>query len=72
MNQTTRCRHAKTTAGPDGGFTGPAYPEGPRGENRAAHGGICYVETCDRCGARREVNSNGRHVERGAWVKAKH
>jgi hypothetical protein len=39
----------------------------PRGENRAAHGGVCHVQRC-ACGARREVNTNGRHTEYGAWV----
>lgn len=36
-------------------------------ENRAAHGGICVVETC-QCGATRRTNVNGRHVEAGKWV----
>lgn len=35
-------------------------------QNRAAHGGICYVDTCS-CGAVRKTNSNGRHEERGRW-----
>lgn len=43
-------------------FFGPVAKE----ENRAAHGGICERQTCS-CGAVREVNSNGRHVERGEW-----
>lgn len=38
-------------------------------ENRAAHGAVCHVDIC-RCGATRETNSNGRHVERGAWSDA--
>jgi len=36
-------------------------------ENRAAHGCICVVEKCS-CGAIREANVNGRHVEQGRWV----
>lgn len=39
-----------------------------RRENRAAHGAVCHVDTC-RCGATRETNSNGRHVERGGWCE---
>lgn len=37
-------------------------------ENRAAHGGVCHIERC-RCGALREVNSNGGHLERGTWYR---
>jgi len=37
-----------------------------RNENRAAHGGVCYVETCS-CGAVRHVLVNGRHTEEGEW-----
>lgn len=35
-------------------------------EKRAAHGNVCVVDTC-RCGAERQTNVNGRHVERGPW-----
>lgn len=38
-----------------------------RDENRAAHGGICQVLECAKCGATRLVNRNGGHVERGPW-----
>lgn len=37
-----------------------------RNENRAAHGGVCHIETCE-CGATRRTNSNGRHEEVGEW-----
>ncbi len=46
-------------------FTGPAAKA--RKENPAAHGNVTHVERC-ACGATRETNSNGRHVERGGWV----
>lgn len=50
------------------GYTGTARGAHytAKGENRSAHGGICHVETC-ACGATRETNSNGRHMERGTW-----
>lgn len=38
------------------------------GEFRAAHGGKSYLQTCS-CGAIRETNENGRHVELGAWYR---
>ena len=41
-----------------------------RNENRAAHGGVCIVETCS-CGATRMTNRNGRHQEVGAWKLGK-
>ncbi len=37
-------------------------------ENSAAHGDICDIETC-ACGARRETNLNGVHIERGEWIR---
>jgi len=36
-------------------------------ENRAAHGGVSFIETCE-CGAWRYVNENGAHVEYGPWT----
>lgn len=39
-------------------------------ERPEAHGGICTVSFC-RCGAKREVNSNGRAVEQGTWYGGK-
>lgn len=38
-------------------------------QNPKSSGGITTVETC-RCGCVRRVNSNGRAVEYGPWVKA--
>ena len=32
-----------------------------------AHGGVVHVDRC-WCGARRETESNGRHVVRGPWI----
>ncbi len=48
------------------GFTGPA--RGVEHENRAAHGGVCHVDTC-ACGHVRETNSTGWHTERGPWLE---
>ena len=45
-------------------YTGTAA--GAEAENRAAHGGICVVARC-ACGATRETNSTGWHVEVGTW-----
>ena len=45
-------------------FTGPA--KGARRENRAAHGGISFMQERSD-GARREVNVNGNHREFGSW-----
>ncbi|MEN6632236.1 MAG: hypothetical protein ABFD84_07390 [Candidatus Polarisedimenticolia bacterium] len=39
-------------------------------ENRDAHGGVCHVQTCKRCGAVRRVNQNGGQKEVGPWVSA--
>lgn len=37
-------------------------------ENRAAHGGIRVRVHC-HCGATRDSNVNGSHVERGPWIE---
>ena len=37
-------------------------------EDRRAHGGVCFVDRC-KCGAKRETNSTGGHIERGRWVE---
>lgn len=44
-------------------YSGPVA----RTENRAAHGNVCITEECAVCGARRDVNVNGMHVESGPW-----
>ena len=50
---------------------GYRYPVGPASrQDERAHGGVCHVETC-ACGAQRETNANGRHVERGFWQQTK-
>jgi hypothetical protein len=56
-------RHKHTASKTDTrGYTGSVS----RDENRAAHGGVCEVETC-ACGYTRRTNVNGRHVEQGNW-----
>lgn len=40
---------------------------GALGDNRAAHGGITVTVECNACGARRDENRNGKHVEVGPW-----
>ncbi len=37
--------------------------------NPAAHGWTTSMDFC-RCGAVRQTNCNGRHVERGEWTEA--
>jgi hypothetical protein len=44
-------------------FTGPIASAK---ENRAAHGNITQIDTC-QCGAKRKTNINGLHTERGQW-----
>jgi len=46
-------------------FTGTA--RGAR-ENRAAHGNVCEVQV-RADGARRQINRNGSHTERGRWYR---
>jgi len=60
------CKHPKSkrTYGPDRCFSRPAY--GTTNPKPAAHGGITYYEKCP-CGARRQINVNGRFCETGAW-----
>jgi hypothetical protein len=57
------CKHDKTTSY-DKCYSGPVS----RDENPMAHGGICTVETCQRCGATRKTNVNGNHIEEGLWI----
>jgi hypothetical protein len=37
----------------------------------AAHGGVTHVDCCS-CGAERRTESNGTHVQRGAWSGPHH
>ena len=59
----TKCSHTETVESNVRAFFGAVS----RDENPAAHGGVCHTETCVQCGARRRVNSNGRHTEEGPW-----
>lgn len=56
------CKHRRATS-KIYAFTEPVKPQ----QNKAAHGGICYVTTCPDCGKTRRENRNGQHVERGPW-----
>lgn len=59
------CPHAHTRQiGDDRPFVGPVST---RDENRAAHGNITITLECIACGARRDVNINQCHTERGPW-----
>ena len=46
-------------------YAGPIAGAEP---NPAAHGGITETQRC-ACGAVRQLNVNGRHVEAGPWVE---
>lgn len=61
--QISRCTHSGDRVVQTHCFGGPVS----RNANPAAHGNICDTEECWTCGARREVNLNGRHVEVGPW-----
>lgn len=62
LSRRKECGHVRVKT-VDYGFTGPVS----KNENRAAHGGICEVATCEHCGAEKSVNVNGWHVEEGEW-----
>jgi hypothetical protein len=69
----SECRHERTKTGEPRSYTGSvAIYSSWRGrwlteQNRAAHGGIAVTITCLDCGATRQENRNGRHVEMGPW-----
>ena len=45
------------------------HPVVRRKQNRAAHGNVTRIDRCE-CGAERHVNVNGKHRERGPWIRA--
>jgi hypothetical protein len=59
------CAHCETTSGPHFGFSHCVNPHDCR---PAAHGNICYDETCAHCGATRRVNQN-RGIEATPWTR---
>jgi hypothetical protein len=63
-NKPHQHRHRAATSGPASAYLGPVR-RAVR-QNRQAHGGVTYVETC-ACGAAKVVNRNGRHAEHGPW-----
>ncbi len=67
LSTASRCSHDETSV-EIRCYTGPVASG--EDENRAAHGSCCDHETCIDCGAVRRVNTNGRHVEAGAWGAA--
>lgn len=62
-----RCPHLHTRDGNEYGYTGSVAVSPYTEENRAAHGGITYTQTCLACGAERSVNQNQWHVEYSPW-----
>lgn len=63
MSTTTTHRHRPVTESKPLPFCGPVNPTSP---NRAAHGGVRYVQTC-KCGATRELLCNWGQHEYGPW-----
>lgn len=63
----SRCKHQNTRTGDAYGFNGSVAVRPYTEENRAAHGGVRYIETCQDCGASRECNVNGSHEENSPW-----
>jgi hypothetical protein len=59
------CSHSEATSGPHFGFSHCLDPHNCR---PAAHGNICYDETCAHCGATRSVNQN-RGIEATPWTR---
>ena len=59
-------RHKKAGVTSDRGFGGCVVGLSGEDCDQGSHGGITYREKCS-CGAEREVNANGCHVERGGW-----
>lgn len=62
QRRVSACDHAPAHVSDAWGFVGPVA----RDENRAAHGGVRFADTC-RCGAVRARNVNGWHEEIGPW-----
>ena len=67
---TTKCKHTNTTEGTVYGYRHGVSVSPYTTANRAAHGGVTFTETCDACGASRQVNQNQRHIEVGPWGPA--
>lgn len=63
-----KCRHVAVVDGDHYTFTASVNTGGVTDENRAAHGGITYDQTCVDCRRRRRVNQNGSQFEFGAWL----
>lgn len=61
------CKHKNTTEGTVYCFSHSVAVHPHTDENRAAHGGVTYTETCDDCGAQRQVNSNCGFEEYSPW-----
>ena len=62
-----KCTHKLTTYTENKCFRHPVAKPPYTEENRAAHGGVTYMQICALCGAQRPTNENGRHVEVGPW-----
>ena len=63
-----KCIHTNTSKSENRGYTGSVSRYN---ENRAAHGSVCYTETCLDCGYTRDVNANGVHEELGQWGQSR-
>jgi hypothetical protein len=65
-----KCKHTNVKETGPFGYTRSVAVHPLTHENRAAHGGVCFVEECQDCGKTRRTNTNGRHQEVGPWRKA--
>lgn len=63
----TSCPHTPVATGDALPFFTGVAVEPYTTQNRAAHGGVRYVETCSHCGAERERLVNGLHEEVSPW-----
>jgi len=61
------CAHSSVTNGQHFSYSGGVYTPGVTHENKSASGCVTYTQTCNECGATREVNQNGHHFEFGAY-----
>jgi hypothetical protein len=63
MTTPKKCRHRRFRTIRTSPYTGPVSQH----QNLAAHGNVTRIDECSSCGARRDRNVNGVHVEKGTW-----
>lgn len=68
MTKQSKCPHSVIRSGPAGPFF-HGVAERTEDMNDAAHGHLRWRETCELCGASREVLYNNGHFENSLWHK---